>query len=186
MIIDQNQKLLEYAQKDKIVINNNSNNKQFNLNLFLNETCKDAMNITDFVNSLQIETNELETLGRHGYIRGISNIFIKGLKELDETARPVHCTDKKREILYIKDNNIWEKDQEKEIMKGAIKEIANKNFKGLPKWKESNPTSDDVSSNKHMEYMQILNQVVTSIDPEDEMGINKIIKSVATEVYINK
>ena len=186
MIIDQNQKLLEYAQKDKIVINNNSNNKQFNLNLFLNETCKDAMNITYFVNSLQIETNELETLGRHGYIRGISNIFIKGLKELDETARPVHCTDKKREILYIKDNNIWEKDQEKEIMKGAIKEIAHKNFKGLPKWKESNPTSDDVSSNKHMEYMQILNQVVTSIDPEDEMGINKIIKSVATEVYINK
>ena len=188
LIVEQNQKILEFVKEDKnVTINNtNSNNRQFNLNIFLNDHCKDAMNISDFVNSLRIETEELETIGRLGYIRGISNIFIKGLQELDETERPVHCTDKKREILYIKENNVWEKDNEREKVKRVIQDVAHKNFKGLPKWKEDNPNSDDINSNKHDEYVKILNQVVTGINPTDETGVNKIIKNIATEVCISK
>lgn len=168
------------------VNNHNSNNKQFNLQFFLNETCKNAMNITEFVDSLEIKSCELEDFGKLGYIQGISNIFIRGLKELDETERPLHCTDKKREILYIKHNNIWEKDSDKEKMIKTIKDIANKNFKRIPKWKQDNPLSEDNSTKKHMEYMHILNQVMTGITPDDEVGINKIIKKIALEVYIDK
>jgi hypothetical protein len=165
----------------------NSNNKQFNLQFFLNETCKNAMNITDFVDSLEIKSNELEDLGKLGYVQGISNIFIRGLKELDETERPLHCTDKKREILYIKESDNWEKEGiDKSRVKKIVKEIAHKNFKRIPDWKEENPLSEDSSSRKHIEYMQILNQVMTGITPEDEAGINKIIKKVAQEVYIDK
>jgi hypothetical protein len=168
------------------VNNTNSHNKQFNLQFFLNETCKNAMNITDFVNSLEIKSNELEDFGKLGYVQGISNIFIRGLKELDESERPLHCTDKKREIIYIKDNDVWEKDYEKEKVIKTIKDIAHKNFKRIPKWKEENPMSDDSSTKKHMEYMLILNQVMSGITPEDEDGINKIVKKIATEVYIDK
>ena len=165
----------------------NSNNKQFNLQFFLNETCKNAMNITDFVDSLEIKSNELEDLGKLGYVQGISNIFIRGLKELDETERPLHCTDKKRETLYTKECDNWEKeDVDKSRVKKIVKEIAHKNFKRIPDWKEANPLSEDSSSKKHIEYMQILNQVMTGITPEDDAGINKIIKKVAQEVYIDK
>ena len=184
---------LKNPPKQETVINHtentmmNSNNKQFNLQFFLNETCKNAMNITDFVDSLEIKSNELEDLGKLGYVQGISNIFIRGLKELDETERPLHCTDKKREILYIKESDNWEKEgTDKSRVKKIVKEIAHKNFKRIPDWKEENPLSEDSSSKKHMEYMLILNQVMTGITPEDEAGINKIIKKVAQEVYIDK
>jgi len=184
---------LKNPPKQETVINHtentmmNSNNKQFNLQFFLNETCKNAMNITDFVDSLEIKSNELEDLGKLGYVQGISNIFIRGLKELDETERPLHCTDKKREILYIKESDNWEKEgTDKSRVKKIVKEIAHKNFKRIPDWKEENPLSEDISSRKHIEYMQILNQVMSGITPEDEAGINKIIKKVAQEVYIDK
>ena len=194
LIMEQNKKLIEMVAVEKsVVINNNTNcnnninhNKQFNLQFFLNETCKNAMNINEFVDSLEIKSCELEDFGKLGYIQGISNIFIRGLKELDETERPLHCTDKKREILYIKHNNIWEKDSDKEKMIKTIKDIANKNFKRIPKWKQDNPLSEDNSTKKHMEYMHILNQVMTGITPDDEVGINKIIKKIAKTVYIDK
>jgi hypothetical protein len=167
--------------------NTNSHNKQFNLNFFLNETCKNAMNMTEFVDSLQIENKELEDFGKLGYVKGISNIFIRGLNELDENKRPLHCTDKKREILYIKDNDIWEKENEnKEKFKKAIKEIIHKNFKKIPKWKEDNPRSEDITSKKNIEYIHILNQVMSGITCEDEPAINKIIKTVSNEVYLDK
>jgi len=190
LIIQQNKKLTEIKKEKSIVINNtstncNNNNKQFNLQFFLNETCKNAMNITDFVDSLEIKSGELEDLGKLGYVQGISNIFIRGLKELDETERPLHCTDKKREVLYIKDNNVWEKDSEKGKVKKIVKEIAQKNFKRMPEWKKENPMSEDCSSKKHMEYMQILCEVMSGITPEDEAGFNKIVRTVANQVYID-
>jgi hypothetical protein len=182
--------ILNLVDKPQNIITNtncNNNNKQFNLQFFLNETCKNAMNMADFIDSLEIKSNELENFGKLGYVKGISNIFIRGLKELDETERPLHCTDKKRETLYIKDNNVWEKEGiEKEKFKKAIKEIVHKNFKSIPKWKEDNPSSEDISSKKNIEYMYILNQVMTGITPDDEYGINKIIKSVSAEVYLDK
>jgi len=182
--------LIDMASSNKTNITNmncNNNNKQFNLQFFLNETCKNAMNITDFVDSLEIKSGELEDLGKLGYIQGISNIFIRGLKELDEKERPLHCTDKKREILYIKDNNVWEREtMDKMKMKKMISDIAQKNFKQIPKWKEENPLSEDSSSKKHFEYMQILCEVMTGITPDDENGLNKIIRSVANQVYLEK
>jgi hypothetical protein len=118
--------------------NNNSHNKTFNLQFYLNETCKDAMNITDFVDSIQLQLSDLENVGRLGYVNGISKIIIKNLNALDETKRPIHCTDTKREILYVKDEDIWKKDNDddKKCVKKAIKRIAYKNCKLIPDFRE--------------------------------------------------
>jgi hypothetical protein len=105
----------------------NSHNKAFNLQFFLNETCKDAMNITDFVESIQLQLSDLEKVGEIGYVEGISNIIVKNLNALDVTQRPLHCTDKKRETIYIKDEDKWEKDEEKNKIRKAIKKVATKN-----------------------------------------------------------
>ena len=105
----------------------NSHNKAFNLNFFLNETCKDAMNIMDFVDSIKLQLTDLERVGELGYVEGISNIIVKNLKELDVTKRPVHCTDKKRETMYIKDDDKWEKDEEKEKLHKVVRKVAYKN-----------------------------------------------------------
>ena len=165
----------------------NSHNKNFNLQFFLNETCKNAMNITDFVDSLEIKSGELEDMGKLGYVKGISNILIRSLNELDETERPLHCTDKKRETMYVKDNDIWEKDVESVKIGRLIKDVSHKNFKKIPFWKEENPASQDSSSKKHLEYMQILNQVMSSINSEEEDdGIQKIHKSLCLETYLGK
>jgi hypothetical protein len=182
-------KIIEISEKigTNNSYNNNCNNKQFNLQFFLNETCKNAMNMADFIDSLEIKSQELEDFGKLGYIKGISNIFIRSLKELDETQRPLHCTDKKRETFYIKENDIWEKENgNKEKMRKIIKEIVHKNFKRIPKWREDNPNSEITSSNKNIEYMRILNQVMSGVTCDDEQGINKIIKSVSNEVYLDK
>jgi hypothetical protein len=117
---------------------------------------------------------------------GISNIFIKGLKNLDKTLRPMHCNDIKRETLYIKDNDTWDKDDNKQKVRNAIAMIAHKNFKYIPVWREANPSSFDVTTKKNDLYMKIANQVTTAITPDDELGINKIIRNVANSVIIDK
>ena len=186
---------MELVSKPTIT-NNNSNvnsnntishNKQFNLQFFLNETCKNAMNINEFMDSLEIKSDELEDMGNLGYVKGISNIFIRALNELDETERPIHCTDKKREIMYVKDNNVWEKETvDKFKIKKIVTYIANKNFRRIPKWRADNPQSDDIMSKKHMEYMNMLHEIMTGITPDDDTGVNKIIRTVANEVYLDK
>jgi len=188
LIIDQSNKMYEIASKPSTaIINTNCNNKnQFNLNVFLNEKCKNAMNMSDFISSLQIQDDDFENMGKLGYVQGISNIFIKGLKDLDETVRPIHCSDIKREVLYIKDNDVWDKDENKQKIRNVIALIAHKNFKYIPIWKESNPSASDVTTKKNDEYMRIANQVTTAITPDDDTGINKIIRNVANKVCINK
>ena len=189
LIIDQSNKMMELATKPTSIINNNNsnnNNKQFNLNLFLNENCKNAMNMSEFIDSIQIEEEDFENIGKLGYIQGISNIFIKGLKDLDETVRPLHCNDIKRETLYIKDNDVWNKDDKNSKIRNAIALIAHKNFKYIPIWQEANPASFDVTTKKNDLYMKIANQVTTAITPDDDNGINKIIRNVANKVVINK
>ena len=125
MLVKQNAELLEVIKNGTNNTNisyNNSNNKTFNLNLFLNETCKDAMNITDFVDSIKLQLSHLESVGKLGFVEGISNIITTNLKALDVTQRSVHCTDKKREVLYIKDENKWEKeDEDKKKLRKVIK-----------------------------------------------------------------
>jgi hypothetical protein len=187
LILEQSNKMLELATKPTSVINNsNINNKQFNLNLFLNDKCKNAMNMSEFLDTIQIEDDDFENMGKLGYIQGISNIFIKGLKDLDETVRPLHCNDLKRETLYIKDNDTWNKDDNKQKVRNAIALIAHKNFKYIPVWQEANPSSFDVTTKKNDLYMKIANQVTTAITPDDDSGINKIIRNLANQVVIDK
>ena len=191
LLLDQSNKMMELATKPTSIINNNTNNsnnnnKQFNLNLFLNENCKNAMNMSEFIDSIEIQDEDFENIGKLGYIQGISNIFIKGLKDLDETVRPLHCNDIKRETLYIKDNDVWNKDEQNNKIRNAIALIAHKNFKYIPAWREANPTSFDVTTKKNDLYMRIANQVTTAITPDDDNGINKIIRNVANKVIINK
>jgi len=196
-VVEQNQAiLLENQEMRKLLqetipkigntTNNNTNN--FNLQFFLNEQCKDALNIMDFINQLQLNTTDLDMVGRVGYSEGISKLFIRGLKELDVFKRPVHCSDLKREVLYVKDKDSWEKDNDdKNKMKTAIKYIAAKNFKQINEWREKNPESDDYDSQRHMDYHQIvIHSMGGSTKEEDEKHYNKIIRNVAKEVIIDK
>jgi hypothetical protein len=184
---DLTQKMIEIASTPSTNnSHNNSNNKQFNMNFFLNDTCKDAMNIDDFIDSLQIETEELENVGKLGYVEGISNIFIRGLKDLDETKRPMHCLDKKRETLYIKNGDAWNKDEKREKVKEVIGKLGHKNFMKLMEWKIENPQYENSETKKHAQYTEIVKQVFTCITPDDDNGINKIIRKVANEVCVDK
>lgn len=187
-MIEQSKIILDIASKSNSTVNNNinTNNNQFNMNFFLNENCKNAMSITDFVDSIEILDEDFENIGKLGYVQGISNIFIKGLKDLDETVRPIHCSDIKRETLYIKDNDVWNKDENQQKIRKTIAMIAHKNLKYIPIWKEANPSSSDVTTKKNDLLMRIMNQVTTCITPDDDLGINKIIRNVANKVCINK
>jgi hypothetical protein len=192
-MLEQNQeltkKLIEVVKEPKYVTNNMiTNNNKFNLNFFLNEQCKDALNITDFVSSLTLQLKELEQVGQLGYVEGISKIFIRGLKELDVYKRPIHCSDIKREVIYIKDENNWEKDnEEKEKMKQIVNKIAHKNIKNIPVWIKENPKSLDLTSKKNDEYLQIVNKSMGGEDEiEREQYAQKIIKNIAKEIVIDK
>ena len=194
MLVEQNKKLIELAEKNQgpvtHITNNTTHNttNNFNMQFFLNEQCKDALNIMDFISQLQMKLTDLEMVGKIGYSEGISKIFIRGLKELDVFKRPIHCSDLKREVLYVKDKDSWEKDNEdKNKMKNAIKYIAAKNFKQLNEWQEENPDSEDTDSKKHMDYHKIIiNSMGGTTEEEDESNYNKIIKNVAKEVVIDK
>ena len=167
--------------------NINNNNKTFNLQVFLNETCKDAMNIMDFVDSIKLELSDLESVGELGYVKGLTNIIVKNLRALDVTKRPVHCSDAKREILYVKDNDVWEKqDPENSKMKKAVKYIAYKNTKLLPLWKEKNPDCQNYESSKSDKYNYMLIEAMGGMGETESEKINKIIKQIAKEVVIEK
>ena len=166
--------------------NNNSNNK-FNLNVFLNETCKDAFNISDFISGITLGFKDFESFGTSGYVNSISNIFIRELQDLDVTKRPIHCSDLKREVIHVKDNNTWVKDEEKKHMKRAIKLIEHKNIKMVPDWLKANPKADDITTKKHEEYMKILDNSMGEIKDEDnEKNYEKIIKNVSKKILIDK
>jgi hypothetical protein len=161
----------------------NSHNKTFNLQFFLNETCKDAMNIMDFVETVKLQLSDLENVGKLGYVDGISNIIVKNLKALDVEKRPVHCTDSKREILYIKDDDKWEKeDEENKKIRKVIKKVADKNARLIPKFKEEHPDCVKSVSRFSDQYNKI---IVESFDNDSEKE-NKIIKNLAKQVLIDK
>ena len=164
----------------------NSHNKAFNLNFFLNETCKDAMNITDFVDSIKLQLSDLERVGELGYVEGISNIIVKNLKDLDVTQRPVHCTDKKRETLYIKDEDKWEKDEEKKKMHKLVKKVADKNARMLHKFKEAHPDCNRSVSKFSDQYNKIIVESMGGPGDNDYEKEEKIIKKVSNEVFVEK
>ena len=155
----------------------NSHNKAFNLNFFLNETCKNAMNITDFVDSIKLQLSDLMEIGEIGYVEGISKIIVKNLNNLDETIRPVHCTDKKRETMYIKDEGEWNKEDEKKSkLKKAVTKVADKNIKLLPQFREKYPEYKNSSSKTSDKYDKMVLEVMTCDDDKNEKIITNISK----------
>jgi len=170
-----------------ITNNTNSHNKTFNLNVFLNETCKNAMNITDFVDSLQLQLSDLEKVGEIGYIEGISNIIIKNLNALDITERPIHCTDKKRETMYIKDEDKWEKDDEKKVkLHKMVRKVANKNINLISEFQELHPDWKKCSSKYSDQFNKIVIESMGGKGDNDYEKEEKIIKRVAKEVFVDK
>jgi hypothetical protein len=167
--------------------NTNSHNKTFNLQFFLNETCKDAMNIMDFVDSIKLQLSDLENVGNLGYVEGISNIIVKNLNDLDVTERPIHCTDKKREVLYIKDEDKWEKeDGEKKKIRKMIKKVATKNALLLPKFKDAHPDCVKSISPFSDQYNKIIVESMGGPGDNDCEKENKIIKNISKNITIDK
>jgi hypothetical protein len=167
---------------------NNSHNKTFNLQFFLNETCKDAMNISEFVSSIKVQLEDLETTGRLGYVEGVSRIINKNLNDLDQSKRPIHCSDVKREVLYIKNDDQWIKENEnKPILTKAIKQIANENIKQIGEWRKKYPDCTDSDSRKNDLYLNIVSNAMSGTTVEEQStNYEKIISKVAKEVVIEK
>lgn len=198
LVLKQNQELLKQTQdmSDKMLeimksgcnnTTNNNYNKTFNLNIFLNQECKDAMNIMDFVDSLKLQLSDLENVGKLGYVNGISDIIVKNLQALDVTKRPVHCSDIKREVLYVKDDNQWEKEGgDKHKLRKAIKHIAHKNSKMLSAFKEKYPDCLQSASKKSDQYVRLSIEAMGGSGNDDATSENKIIKNIAKEVIIEK
>jgi hypothetical protein len=196
MLLKQNTQLIEQnAELVKNGTHNNTNNshntnslnKTFNLQFFLNETCKDAMNITDFVDSIKLQLSDLVNVGKLGYVEGISNIITTNLKALDVTQRPVHCTDKKREVLYVKDENKWEKDDEnKKKIRKVIKRVASKNSLLIPKFKEVHPDCIKSISPFSDQYNKLIIESMGGPGDNDMEKEDKIIKNISKNVTIDK
>jgi hypothetical protein len=166
--------------------NTTNNNNQFNLQFFLNEQCKDALNITDFIKSIQVNMNDLIQTGKLGYVDGMSRIFVNALKDMDVTERPIHCTDIKRETVYIKDQDKWEKDEDnKDKLKKTIRTIENKNLKMLPKWQEENPEHRNLESKKSNEFMELSITALGGQEDKDKSE-KKIMKNILKEVILEK
>jgi hypothetical protein len=167
--------------------NINSHNKTFNLQFFLNETCKDAMNIMDFVDSIKIQLTDLEKVGKLGFVEGISNIIVKNLNSLDETKRPVHCTDSKREVMYVKDENKWEKENETSVkLRKAIKNVAHKNSKMLSEYRKKHPDCLKSTSKVSDQYNKLVFEALGGKGDNDAEKEDKIIKNIAKSVTIEK
>jgi hypothetical protein len=200
MIIDQNKIILEMASKNSNHQtnctnnnnnnnnSNNTNNNSFNIQLFLNVDCKDAMNITEFVDSIKLQIQQLEAIGKLGFVNGMSNILIDSLNEIEVTKRPIHCSDVKRETIYIKDNNVWAKEDETNSkLKDAIKKVAHKNVKQISKWQLEHPDHLTSESKDNETFLKIVKHSTNaSTDEESNKNINKIVSKVAKEVVIHK
>lgn len=188
-MIDQ---MMELASKTSITnnnnINNNCNNKSFNLNVFLNEQCKDALNINEFVDSIKMQLSDLEEFANIGYADGVSNIFVKGINALDIHKRPIHCSDSKREVLYIKNNDEWIKENDdKLLIKNAIKKVAFKNIKQINEWIKKNPACKDPRTKKYDQYNKIVMNAMSGVTEEEQSNnIDKIVKNVTKAVAIDK
>jgi hypothetical protein len=188
---DLQKQLVDICKTNNTVISNNNNNinshnKTFNLQFFLNEQCKDAMNISDFADSFELELSDLESVGDLGYVEGITKIFVDKLNSMDIYKRPIHCSDAKREILYVKDNNKWEKEEKNNPkIRYAIKTISFRNMKLAVLWSETYPESKDCDSYVNERYMKLIKES-TGGSGETLENENKIIRRIAKEIVIVK
>jgi hypothetical protein len=186
------QSIIEMSKQTTSSISNNANNsynnnKTFNLQVFLNETCKDAMNIKEFVDSVQLELADLEKVGKSGYIEGISSIIIKNLNALDVEKRPIHCTDNKREVIYVKDENKWEKEEDNNPkLRKMIKAIAHKNICMFKKFREKYPDCDRGESKKSSVFNTIVYESMGGKGDDEAAKDTKIIHKISKHVGIDK
>lgn len=180
--------LIIQSKEPTIINNNNTTNNHFNLNVYLNETCKDAINLKEFIDGLEVKLNDLEYTAKLGYSEGVSRIFIKGLNELDVNKRPIHCSDLKRETLYIKDENMWHKeDANKSHLTAAIKRIGKKNMMQIFEWQKKYPEYNDPSSRENDNYQKMIYNAMSGISTEEqETNMQKIIKKIIKETVIEK
>jgi hypothetical protein len=196
LLIEQTSTILEVAKSTQTNninhtisnSNNNSHNKTFNLNFFLNETCKDAMNMKDFIKSLELTLPELEKMGEIGFAEGMSRLFVDRLNKLDITKRPIHCSDVKREIIHIKDDNKWECDNANlDRLRKIIKQLTIKNILRVDDWKKANAGCTEYNSRKNGQYLKIHIQALGPVDDDEvKRDFGKIIRRVAETTAIDK
>ena len=195
-MVEQNKTMIEVAKNSQVnntinnntISNSNNNNKTFNLQFFLNETCKDAMNMKDFIKSLELSLPELEKMGEIGFAEGMSRLFVDRLNQLDITKRPIHCSDVKREIIHIKDDNKWERDNANlDRLRKIIKQLTYKNIVRVDDWKKANPGCTEYNSRKNDQYLRINMEAIGPVDETDEKrDFGKIIRRVAEHTAIDK
>jgi len=195
LLLDQNKTMIEVAKNSQVnhntisnSNNHNSNNKTFNLQFFLNETCKDAMNMKDFIQSLEMSFSELEKMGEIGFAEGMSRLFVDRLNKLDITQRPIHCSDVKREIIHIKDDNKWERDNANlDRLRKIIKQLTHKNILRVDDWKQANKGCTEYNSRKNEQYLKMNIQAIGPVDDEEvKRDFGKIIRRVAESTAIDK
>uniref|UniRef100_A0A6C0I7U5 C2H2-type domain-containing protein n=1 Tax=viral metagenome TaxID=1070528 RepID=A0A6C0I7U5_9ZZZZ len=192
-MMEQQKQMIDLASKSSVTntINSNSNcnnNNTFNLQVFLNEKCKDALNINEFVDSIKIQISDLENFAHVDYPDGISKIFVKNLNNVDTYLRPIHCSDLKREVLYIKNNNEWVKEtDDKTLLKNAIKKIANKNIRQINEWVKEHPGCQDPRTKQNVKYNKIvMNSMSGGTVEEQQENMEQIVKNVTKAVVIDK
>ena len=180
--------MVEMFKEGKTINNNTINNNQrFNLNFFLNDTCKDAMNITDFLGNMDVNVDELEYIGHHGYVNGMTKMIMDRLKDMDVTKRPIHCTDVKRETMYIKDKDEWCKDTDELVkLRRILSSISMTNYRSVANWRQAHPKSEIMDSREYNFCYKMMRAILGDAEDEQIRLDNKIIKTFAKDLFVNK
>ena len=185
LLIDQSSQIMELAKNTQTINNTtNNNNNQFNLNIFLNDTCKDAMNISDFLGNLDINIDEIEYIGHHGYVNGMTKMIMDRLKDMDITKRPIHCTDIKRETMYIKDQDEWSKDTEELTkLRKILSRITMNNYRTVPQWKTAHPKCEEMDTRDYNFCYKMMRVILGDVEDAQVKMDNKIIKTMAKGLF---
>ena len=187
LMIEQNSQIMEIAKNSQIINNTTNNNQKFNLNFFLNDTCKDAMSITDFLRNMNVHLDELEYIGNHGYVNGMTKMIMDRLKDMDITKRPIHCTDIKRETMYIKDDAGWSKDtDELTKLRKILSRISMNNYRTVPDWRTAHPDCEVMETRTYEFCYKMMRAILGDVEEEQIKLDNKIIKTLAKELFVQK
>ena len=187
LLVEQNQTIIELSKKDTTTNTiNNNNHQKFNLNFFLNDTCKDAMNMSEFIENMNVQFEDIENIGRDGYVTGMTNMILSRIKNLEVTKRPMHCTDLKRETIYIKDNNVWEKDNDNTKLHNMIQCIAHKNYAILPAWRDKNPDCLDSDTSKFDFCIKMMTNLLGDAGEGQVRLDNKVIRNLSKHINVDK
>ena len=185
LLIEQSSQMMELAKNSQTINNNTTNNNtQFNLNFFLNDTCKDAMNITDFIGNMNVNIDEIEYIGHNGYVNGMTKMIMDRLKDMDITKRPIHCTDIKRETMYIKDQDEWCKDtDELTKLRKILTRITMNNYRKVPDWKIAHPKSEEMDTRDYNFCYKMMRVILGDVEEAQIKLDNKIIKTMSKELF---